>query len=67
MLPVLRRYAGHFAHNASAADDLVQETVLRGIEKIDLWRQETDLRAWLLAILHNLYVRVSAERCATAL
>lgn len=55
-LPVLRRYARHLTHNAAAADDLVQETVVRGIEKIHLWRQGTDLRAWLFTILHNLHV-----------
>ena len=56
LLPGLRRYALHLTHDAAGADDLVQETVLRGIENIHLWRQGTDLRAWLFTILHNLYV-----------
>ncbi|HMD63057.1 MAG TPA: sigma-70 family RNA polymerase sigma factor, partial [Stellaceae bacterium] len=56
LLPVLRRYARHLTHNAAAADDLVQETVFRGIENIHLWRQGTDLRAWLFTILHNLHI-----------
>jgi RNA polymerase sigma-70 factor (ECF subfamily) len=56
LLPHLSHYALHLTHNAAAADDLVQETVVRGIENIHLWRQGTDLRAWLFTILHNQYV-----------
>jgi len=56
LLPRLRHYALHLTHNAAAADDLVQETVLRGIENPHLWRQGTDLRAWLFTILHNLHI-----------
>src|SRR5271169_179445 len=56
LLPRLRYYALHLTHNAAAADDLVQETVFRGIENIHLWRQGTDLRAWLFTILHNLHI-----------
>jgi len=56
LLPRLRHYALHLTHDPAAADDLVQETVVRGIENIRLWRQGTDLRAWLFTILHNQYV-----------
>jgi len=56
LLPGLRRYARYLTRDAAAADDLVQETVARGIEKIHLWREGTDLRAWLSAILHNLHI-----------
>jgi RNA polymerase sigma-70 factor, ECF subfamily len=56
LLPRLRRYALRLTCNASAADDLVQETITRGLEKIHLWQPGTDLRAWLFVILHNLYV-----------
>ena len=56
LLPRLRPYAVHLTHNATAADDLVQETIVRGIENIHLWRQGTDLRAWLFTILHNQHV-----------
>jgi RNA polymerase sigma-70 factor, ECF subfamily len=56
LLPDLRRYAQYLTRDAAAADDLVQETVAHGIEKIHLWRPGTDLRAWLSRILHNLYV-----------
>ena len=56
LLPGLRRYARYLTDDAAAVDDLVQETVARGIEKIRLWRQGTDLRAWLSTVLHNLHV-----------
>ena len=56
LMPRLRHYALHLTHDPAAADDLVQETVVRGIENIRLWRQGTDLRAWLFTILHNQYV-----------
>jgi RNA polymerase sigma-70 factor, ECF subfamily len=56
LLPSLKRYAQYLTRDAVAADDLVQETVARGIKKIHLWRPGTDLRAWLFRILHNLYV-----------
>lgn len=56
LLPLLRRYARRLTRDAAEADDLVQETFVRGFEKSHLWRQGTDLRAWLFTILHNLYV-----------
>jgi RNA polymerase sigma-70 factor, ECF subfamily len=56
LLPGLKRYAQYLTRDAAVADDLVQETVAHGIEKIHLWRPGTDLRAWLSRILHNLYV-----------
>jgi RNA polymerase sigma-70 factor, ECF subfamily len=56
LLPDLRRYARSLTRNPTTAEDLVQEALIRGIEKIDRWQQGTNLRAWLVAILHNLYV-----------
>ena len=63
LLPRLRHYALHLTRDAVAADDLAQETVVRGMEHIHLWRQGTDLRAWLFTILHNLHVS-DARRAA---
>jgi RNA polymerase sigma-70 factor (ECF subfamily) len=56
LLPSLKRYARHLTRNSTAADDLLQETLARGIANIGRWRQGTDLRAWLLRILHNEFV-----------
>jgi RNA polymerase sigma-70 factor, ECF subfamily len=55
-IPRLRRYARALTGDASAADDLVQDTLARAVEKFGLWRQGSDLRAWLFSIMHNLFV-----------
>ena len=56
VLPNLRRYARSLTHDAVDADDLVQECLARALGKLHLWKVGTDLRAWLLRILHNEYI-----------
>jgi RNA polymerase sigma-70 factor (ECF subfamily) len=55
-IPRLRRYARALTGRADAADDLVQETLQRALEKWRLWQRERDLRPWLFSIMHNLHV-----------
>jgi RNA polymerase sigma-70 factor (ECF subfamily) len=55
-LPRLRRNALKLTHDAGAADDLVQECLLRGLDKLHLWEEGTNLGAWLQTILHNQFV-----------
>lgn len=55
-LPALRRYALSLTRNPSSADDLVQDCVTRALTKQDLFKQGTNLRAWLFSIMHNLYI-----------
>jgi RNA polymerase sigma-70 factor, ECF subfamily len=55
-IPSLRRYARALARDVVAADDLVQECLARALGKLHLWRDGTDLRAWLFTILHNQHV-----------
>ena len=55
-IPRLRRYARALARDVVAADDLVQDCLARALGKLHLWREGTDLRAWLFTILHNQYV-----------
>ena len=55
-IPRLRRYARALTRDVVAADDLVQESLTRALSKLDLWREGTELRAWLFTILHNQYV-----------
>ena len=52
-IPRLRRYARALTRDAIAADDLVQDCLTRALGKLHLWRQGTDLRAWLCTVLHN--------------
>jgi RNA polymerase sigma-70 factor, ECF subfamily len=55
-IPRLRRYARALTRNRIAADDLVQDSLERGLAKRHLWRQETNLRAWLFTVMHNQFV-----------
>ncbi|MBU0724524.1 MAG: sigma-70 family RNA polymerase sigma factor [Alphaproteobacteria bacterium] len=56
----LRRYARSLVRGGSAsgdeAEDLVQETLLRGIERSSSWDGTRPVGPWLFTILHNLYV-----------
>jgi RNA polymerase sigma-70 factor (ECF subfamily) len=55
-IPRLRRYARALTGDASAADDLVQDALERALIKQNLWREGTDLRAWLFTVMHNVFV-----------
>jgi RNA polymerase sigma-70 factor, ECF subfamily len=55
-IPALRRYAWALLRNESDADDLVQDCLLRAIDRIDTFRTNGELRPWLFTIMHNLYV-----------
>ena len=55
-IPRLRRYARALISDVVSADDLVQDTLERALSKFSLWRRNSDLRAWLFTIMHNVYV-----------
>lgn len=55
-LPRLRGYARALTRDAGAADDLVQEALLRAYERASTYRADRSLRSWLLSILHNLFI-----------
>src|SRR5712692_8451129 len=57
-IPRLRRYARALLRDASRADDLVQDTLVRSLAKQHLWQPDTNLRAWLFTIMRNLHVNV---------
>ncbi|HMV21584.1 MAG: RNA polymerase sigma factor [Betaproteobacteria bacterium] len=65
-LPRLRRYARALTGDRHAADDLVQDTLERGWAKFSLWRPGSRLDAWLLTIMHNLFVNQYRSRPPTA-
>ena len=54
--PQLRAYAMSLSRSADKSDDLVQETMLRAISKIETFRPGTNLGAWLTTILRNCYL-----------
>lgn len=55
-IPQLRRYARGLTRDPEAADDLVQDALLRAMEKRHLWKADSNMRAWLYRILHNTFV-----------
>ena len=61
-LPGLRRYARTLMWEPSAAEDLVQDTVVRAIEKRDAFDRRASLATWLHRIMHNLAVDRSRRR-----
>jgi RNA polymerase sigma-70 factor (ECF subfamily) len=54
-LSSLRSFAISLTRDVAQAEDLVQETVLRAISKQDKFEPGTNLRAWLFAIMRNLF------------
>ncbi|HMP44439.1 MAG TPA: sigma-70 family RNA polymerase sigma factor [Sphingopyxis sp.] len=65
-LAAMRRYALSLARDGQDADDVVQDALLRAIERQATFRPERSRRRWLLAIVHNVFIsglrRKAAER-----
>jgi RNA polymerase sigma-70 factor, ECF subfamily len=55
-LPHLRAFAISLCHDANLADDLVQETLLKAWGHLDTFREGSNLKAWLYAILRNSFL-----------
>ncbi len=66
LIPDLRRRARGLLRNAERAEDLVQDTVERALRFRDSFRSGSYLRAWVMRILHNVFIsqrrRVTTER-----
>jgi RNA polymerase sigma-70 factor (ECF subfamily) len=54
-IPSLRAFAISLSGSVNSADDLVQETVMRAMTHIDSFTPGTNMSAWLLTILRNLF------------
>ncbi len=52
----LRKFALRLTGNVSDAEDLLQSTVLRALEKKHLFQKDTDLFKWASKIMFNLFV-----------
>ena len=52
----LRRYALVLTRNSDAAEDLVQETLVKAIAASESWEPGTDLRVWMFRIMHNTHI-----------
>ena len=62
MIPALRAFAWSLSHNASDADDLVQDTLIKAWTNRDKYEMGTNLRAWLFTILRNTYYTTVVRR-----
>jgi len=62
LIPTLRAFAWSLCHNASDADDLVQEALTKAWTHRDRFEPGTNLRAWLFTILRNTYYTSLARR-----
>lgn len=51
----LRAFAISLTRNVAAADDLVQDTILKAWASIDKFQTGSNLQAWLFTILRNTY------------
>jgi RNA polymerase sigma-70 factor, ECF subfamily len=58
-LSPLKLYARRLTHDRSRTDDLVQDTVIRALEKAHLFTHGTNLRGWLVTIMHNEFVNAA--------
>jgi RNA polymerase sigma factor (sigma-70 family) len=62
-IPALRRYACSLLRSREEVDDLVHYCVVRALDRLHTRRSDSEMRPWLFAILHNLYVdRIRQKR-----
>ncbi|RKP45923.1 sigma-70 family RNA polymerase sigma factor [Trinickia fusca] len=66
-VPRLRRYARALIRNQELADDLVQDTLERALQRLSLFEPGTDLRAWLFTIMHNVFANQARKASVRAL
>jgi RNA polymerase sigma-70 factor (ECF subfamily) len=62
LIPALRAFAWSLSHNASDADDLVQDTLIKAWTNREKFEPGTNLRAWLFTILRNTYYTAAVRR-----
>lgn len=56
LLVPLRRYARSLTRDAPRADDLVHDTLVRALEAQGSLRPDTNLRTWMMTVLHNVFI-----------
>jgi len=61
-IPRLRAFAISLTGNSDRADDLVQDTLLRGLSNLDRFQPGTSIQAWLFTILRNLFYSAHRKR-----
>lgn len=61
-LPAMRAFALSLARNGAAADDLVQDALVKAWSNFDSFQPGTNMRAWLFTILRNTYYSLHRKR-----
>ena len=61
-LPELRRLARALESDRSAADDLVQETLVRALQKLHLYEPTGSFVGWLATIMRHLFIDRTRRR-----
>ncbi len=56
ILPRLRRFARSLTRDAADADDLVQITLEKALNKLDQWQTGTRLDSWMYRIMKNAWI-----------
>ncbi len=62
VLPDLRGFARFLTRDAAAADDLVQDTLVRALAARQQFQQGTNLKAWIFTIQRNAFYEQTRRR-----
>ncbi|WP_428396272.1 sigma-70 family RNA polymerase sigma factor [Lichenicoccus sp.] len=62
LLPELRGFARFLTRDAAAADDLVQDTLVRALAAVAQFQPGTNLKAWLFTIQRNAFYEQARRR-----
>ncbi len=62
LLVPLRRYARSLTRDALRADDLVHDTLVRALEMQGTLRPNTNMRTWMMTVLHNAFIDEQRRR-----
>jgi RNA polymerase sigma-70 factor (ECF subfamily) len=65
-LLAMRRYARSLARDEQDADDVVQDALLRAIERKATYQPQRSRTRWLLAIVHNVFISGKRRQAAEA-
>lgn len=58
----LNNFAYKLTHNKTEAEDLLQATLLKAIEKKHLFQENTNLYSWVSKIMYNMFVTAYRRR-----
>jgi RNA polymerase sigma-70 factor (ECF subfamily) len=62
LLPDVRGFARFLARDRNAADDLVQDALVRALAALDQFQVGTNLKAWLFTIVRNAFYEGARRR-----